>query len=56
MKYLILIITNLMLTGCCLTEEIYCRERDSATIVEPLMRYPYNNGFIDVTTSTIDYY
>lgn len=53
---IILFGTVLMMTGCCFRSAILCNELAAATRVEPVMHYPYHSGFIDVTTTTIDYY
>jgi hypothetical protein len=56
MKWIILLGVAVLLSGCCFQSAILCQEYASATVVEPFMVYPYNNGPINVTTTTIDYY
>ena len=58
MKWIILIGTVVLMAGCCCTstEIIQYRQVSVAPVVEPVYVYPYSQGPIDVTTTTIDYY
>lgn len=58
MKWIILIGTVTMMAGCCCvnTEVVEYRQVAIAPVVEPVMVYPYSQGPVDVTTTTIDYY
>lgn len=57
MKWIILIGTVVFMAGCCCTTEVVAFRRVVvAPVVEPAMVFPYSQGPIDVTTTTIDYY
>lgn len=56
MKWIILFLTLIFVSGCCCTRVVAFRQVTVAPVVEPVMVYPYSQGPIDVTTTTIDYY
>lgn len=57
MKWIILLGTVTFMTGCCCTTQVVQYRRVAiAPVIEPVMVFPYSNGPIDVTTTTIDYY
>jgi hypothetical protein len=56
MRLILLIGVAVLMSGCCFTSAIMCRQLDSATVVEHFVRYPYSQGPVDVTTTTIDFY
>lgn len=56
MKWIFLLGIVEFLTGCCFANPLICRERASATVVEPRMIYPKDYCLTDITTTTIDYY
>lgn len=57
MKWMILIGAVLFMAGCCCTTQVVqYRQVAIAPVIEPVMIFPYSQGPIDVTTTTIDYY
>jgi hypothetical protein len=56
MKWMILIGTVVFMAGCCCTTQVVEYRRTIYPVVEPVLVYPYSQGPIDVTTTTIDYY
>jgi len=56
MRAIILIVIAVLLSSCCFTSAIRCRQLDSATVSEHFIVYPYSQGPIDITTTTIDFY
>ena len=56
MKWMMLVGAVLVMTGCCCTRVVEYRRVAVAPVVEPVLIFPYSQGPIDVTTTTIDYY
>ncbi len=56
MKWIILFGAVVLMAGCCCTRVVAYRQVAVAPVVEPVLIYPYSQGPIDVTTTTIDYY
>lgn len=61
MKWIFLLGTVVLMTGCCCTTGVVAYRQVAvvpvvAPVIEPAMVFPYSNGPIDVTTTTIDYY
>lgn len=56
MKWITALFALVFLSGCCCTTAVVRYRTVVAPVVEPVMVYPYSQGPIDVTTTTIDYY
>ena len=56
MKWIVLIGALVLMTGCCCTRVVAFRPVAVVPVIEPVMVFPYSQGPIDVTTTTIDYY
>ncbi|CAM4502539.1 MAG: hypothetical protein LEGION0403_FIIPPAGN_02565 [Legionella sp.] len=56
MKWIVLLGVVVFMSGCCCTQVVAYRQVAVTPVVEPVMVFPYRQGPIDVTTTTIDYY
>lgn len=56
MKWIIILGSVLFISGCCCNRVVAYRQVAVAPVVEPVLVFPYSQGPIDVTTTTIDYY
>ena len=57
MKWIVLLSAVVLMAGCCCTGSVVTyRSVAVAPVIEPVLVYPYSQGPIDVTTTTIDYY